>query len=61
MNCWVRGRVEAELQVVKSRLGVKEIGSLVLNDDIFRVESFYSSFVLPGGYSAAGADGKEVF
>jgi hypothetical protein len=40
---------------------MKEIGSLVLNDDIFRVESFYSSFVLPGRYSAAVADGKEVF
>lgn len=61
MNCWVKGRVEAELQVVKSRLGIKEISSLVLNDDIFRVESFYSSFVLPGRYSAAVADGKEVF
>lgn len=61
MNCWVRGRVEAELQVVKSRLGVKEIGSLVLNDDIFRVESFYSSFVLPGRYSAARGRRKRGF
>jgi len=40
---------------------MKDIGSLVLNDDIFKVENFYSSFVLRGRYSAAGADGKEVF